>query len=101
MTTKGKSPLGSLSQVFRAIIWPRRWKLLLGLFLILVNRLCGLALPISTKYFIDDVVGKGDTDFLTTLLLLVGGAVFVQAISSSISGPTTGPRYSPISSRAS
>ncbi len=82
MSTKGKSPLGSLSQVFRAIIWPRRWKLLLGLFLILVNRLCGLALPISTKYFIDDVVGKGDTDFLTTLLLLVGGAVFVQAISS-------------------
>ena len=82
MTTKGKSPLGSLSQVFRAIIWPRRWKLLRGLFLILVNRLCGLALPISTKYFIDDVVGKGDTDFLTTLLLLVGGAVFVQAISS-------------------
>ena len=82
MTIKGKSPLGSLSQVFRTIIWPRRWKLILGLVLILVNRLCGLALPISTKYFIDDVVGKGDTDFLTTLLLLVGGAVFVQAISS-------------------
>jgi len=54
----------------------------LGLLLILLNRLAGLVLPASTKYLVDDVIAQGDIDLLYTLLILVGGAVAVQAATS-------------------
>ncbi len=72
----------SLSHAFKEIIWPRRKLVALGLLLILLNRLAGLVLPASTKYLVDDVIAQGDIDLLYTLLILVGGAVAVQAATS-------------------
>jgi subfamily B ATP-binding cassette protein MsbA len=72
----------SLRHAFQEIIWPRRKLVALGLLLILINRLAGLVLPASTKYLVDDVIARGDTDLLWKLLALVGVAVAVQAASS-------------------
>ena len=72
----------SIQFVSRHIIWPRRKLLSVGLVLIVVNRLCGLVLPGSTKVLIDDVVGRGDTSLLNVLVPVVGGAIAVQAATS-------------------
>ena len=77
-----KNKFGNLSYVFRNIIYPRRWLLLLGLLIIILNRLAGLVLPGSTKYLIDNIIGTGQYDMLKWLLLVVGGAVLVQATTS-------------------
>ena len=75
-------PAASLRRVVSDIIWPRRWLLLLGLALIVVNRLTGLVLPGASKYLIDDVIGGHNTALLVPLLLAVGGAVLAQGVSS-------------------
>lgn len=66
----------------RELVWPRRGLLALGLILIIINRLAGLVLPGSTKFLIDDVVGKRDLSLLMPLSLAVAGAVVVQAVTS-------------------
>jgi ABC-type multidrug transport system fused ATPase/permease subunit len=53
-----------------------------GLVLIAVSRLSGLVLPTSTKYLIDDVVGKSRADLLIPLVLAVVAATIVQGASS-------------------
>jgi subfamily B ATP-binding cassette protein MsbA len=44
----------------------------------LINRVAGLVLPASTKFLIDDVIGKNRRDLLLPLLLAVVGATLVQ-----------------------
>lgn len=77
-----KKKVASLGYVFRDIIWPRRWLLLLGLVLIIINRLSGLVLPGATKYLIDNVIGQKQLELLTLILGAVGGAVAIQAVTS-------------------
>ncbi|MCE2456043.1 MAG: ABC transporter ATP-binding protein [Gemmatimonadetes bacterium] len=89
---KRKITGASLRHAFTEIIWPRRKLVVVGLVLIFVNRLCGLVLPASTKYIIDDFVqpllGSGlafSSDELSSLWVLLGAlvaAVVVQAASS-------------------
>jgi subfamily B ATP-binding cassette protein MsbA len=79
---KKKVSLASVKYAFRNIIWPRKYILLLGLVLIIFNRLSGLILPGSTKYLIDEVISKSNFSMLYTLLVVVGAAVTVQAITS-------------------
>jgi len=69
----------SLRNAFHDIIWPRRKLILLGLCLILLNRLSGLVLPASTKYLIDEVLGQGQIDLLFKLLGLLTIAIVIQA----------------------
>jgi subfamily B ATP-binding cassette protein MsbA len=66
----------------RALIWKHRRSLAIGLAVMLVNRLAGLVLPASSKYLIDDVLGKQQLAKLVPLALAVGGATVVQAITS-------------------
>src|SRR5262249_50322122 len=56
--------------------------LLLGFVLMAVNRVCGLALPASTKFLIDDIIGKRRTDLLVPLVTAVLAAPAIQAITS-------------------
>ncbi len=65
-----------------ALMHPRRGLLLIGFFLMVVNRLSGLVLPASTKYLIDDVIGKHRHDLLLPLVLAVVGATALQGITS-------------------
>src|SRR6188474_3206659 len=66
----------------RELLWAHRRRLSLGLILMLVSRLAGLVLPASSKWLIDDVVGKQRTDLLFPIALAAGAATIVQAITS-------------------
>src|SRR5216684_2546573 len=65
-----------------ALIKPRRGLLALGFALMAINRVSGLVLPASTKYLIDNVIGKRQTQLLTPLVLGVLGATLVQGLTS-------------------
>ncbi|HSL23652.1 MAG TPA: ABC transporter ATP-binding protein [Vicinamibacterales bacterium] len=69
-------------QEARALIWARRRRLAAGLMLMLVNRLSGFVLPATSKFLVDDVIGKGRADLLVPLALAAGGATVVQAVTS-------------------
>ncbi|MEZ4652611.1 MAG: ABC transporter ATP-binding protein [Candidatus Eisenbacteria bacterium] len=69
-----------MRHVVKTLVWPRRKLLLLGLGLILINRLCGLVLPGSTKYLVDKVIAQKDMHMLRLLVVAVGGAVGIQAV---------------------
>ena len=82
MTKRAKISGSSLKNAFREIIWPRRRLVLLGLGLILFNRLAGLVLPASTRYLIDNVIAQSDIELLYWLVGGVAGAVVVQSATS-------------------
>src|ERR1700730_11135281 len=65
-----------------ALIRPRRGLLAVGFVLMAVNRVCGLVLPASTKYFIDNVIGKRQTQLLTPIVLGVLAATIAQGLTS-------------------
>ena len=64
------------------LIRPRRWLLLLGFGLMLINRFCGLALPASAKFFIDNVLYKRQSSRLLPLIAVVLSATLIQALTS-------------------
>ncbi|HEX6623964.1 MAG TPA: ABC transporter ATP-binding protein [Pyrinomonadaceae bacterium] len=66
----------------RELVWAHRRRLLLGAGLMLVNQAMGLVLPASTKYLIDEVIGKGRTEMLGRIALAAGAATLVQAVTS-------------------
>src|SRR5918993_402257 len=66
----------------RELVWAHRRRLLLGAALMLVNQAMGLVLPASTKYLIDEVIGKGRTEMLGRIALAAGAATLVQAVTS-------------------
>lgn len=63
----------------RALVYLHRRRLSLGLALLLVNRLCALVLPTSSKFLIDEVIGQGNAALLGPLALAGGVATLVQA----------------------
>lgn len=76
------------TQVFKALpeIWtlirPRRGLLALGLVLMAINRVSSLVLPASTKYLVDDIIGKHHANLLGPLVGVVLGATIIQGITS-------------------
>src|ERR1051325_3368448 len=66
----------------RALVWGDRKRLGLGLILMLVSRLAGLVLPASSKWLIDEVIGKQRTELLLPIALASGVATLVQAVTS-------------------
>ena len=65
-----------------ALIHPRRGLLLLGFVLMAINRVAGLVLPGSTKYLVDDVIGKRHVHLLVPIVLAVIGATVIQGLTS-------------------
>jgi ABC-type multidrug transport system fused ATPase/permease subunit len=61
---------------------PRSGMLALGFVLMLINRLAGFVLPYSSKFLIDDVVGKHHTEILRPLVFAVLGATLIQGVTS-------------------
>lgn len=66
----------------RALVWSQRRRLSLAFLIMLVGRLCGLVLPASSKYLIDEVLGAGNVALLLPLALAAGAATLVQAATS-------------------
>jgi ABC-type multidrug transport system fused ATPase/permease subunit len=81
--SQSKSTAGAWREA-RALIWTHRRRLGWGLVLMLVSRLAGLVLPASSKWLIDEVVGKGRSDLLMPLALAAGAATAVQAVTSFV-----------------
>jgi subfamily B ATP-binding cassette protein MsbA len=64
------------------LVSARRGRLALGFGLLAINRLCSLVLPGTTKFLLDEVIGKGRRELLATLVLAAGGATLIQAVTS-------------------
>ena len=60
-------------------MWQHRRALALGFSLMLVSRVAGLVLPLSSKWLIDLVIGKGRHDLLWPIALGATAATLVQA----------------------
>src|SRR6202795_4714063 len=78
---KSKNAGKNLPHVW-ALIKPRRGILAAGLLLMAVNRVSGLILPASTKYLVDDVIGKHHIRLLTPIVLAVLAATVIQGLTS-------------------
>ena len=68
----------------RAIIRPRLGLLLFSLALIVINRIAALVLPYSTKFLIDEVIGKKQMHLLYVVVGAVLVATLVQALTSYV-----------------
>jgi subfamily B ATP-binding cassette protein MsbA len=80
-TGKRKNTWRNLPDVW-ALMKPRRGLLALGFLLMAINRLSGLVLPASTKYFVDNVVVKKQVGVLTPIVLAVLFATILQGLTS-------------------
>jgi subfamily B ATP-binding cassette protein MsbA len=65
-----------------ALMKPRRGILALGGVLMVINRLCGLALPVSTKFLINNVMIQHQTKLLIPIVLTVAIATLIQGVTS-------------------
>jgi len=64
------------------LLRPRRGLLAVGLVLMAINRVSGLVLPASTKFLIDNVIGKRQTQLLAPLVGAVLLATVIQGLTS-------------------
>ena len=69
-------------QEARNLIWNYRYRLALGAVLMIISRLAGLVLPASSKYLIDEVIGKSRFELLKWIALAVGVSTLIQALTS-------------------
>jgi subfamily B ATP-binding cassette protein MsbA len=62
----------------REMMRPRRKILAIGFLLMVISKVCGLVLPASTKYLIDNVINKHQLQLLAPLVLAVLAATVIQ-----------------------
>ncbi len=86
--------LATVGRESKNLLWARRYRLLLGLGLLIVGRLAGMVLPTSTKFLIDNVIGGAplawlpsfvNPDNLLLWIALVAGAATVVSAATSFS----------------
>jgi subfamily B ATP-binding cassette protein MsbA len=82
--SKRKPNLKKLWPQIRALVAPRKGLLAAGLCLMVVNRIAGLVLPITSRPLMDTVFSASHPrpDLLPIFIVLVFGAMVVQAITS-------------------
>src|SRR5215510_10089758 len=79
---KKKVDYGNAWQEARVLILARSGRLTLGLVLMIISRIAGLILPATSKFLVDDVIGRQQAQLLVPLALVAGAATLVQAITS-------------------
>lgn len=79
---KRRRPTPEAWQEFRGLLRRHRRHLLIGFALMIVGRLAGLAVPASSKFLIDDIIGEGRGELLMPLALVVGLASLILAVTS-------------------
>ena len=77
-----KTPIFKALPEVLQLIRPRRALMTLGFGLMIINRVSGLVLPASTKYLVDDVIGKRHFKLLYPLVGIVLLATLVQGLTS-------------------
>ena len=78
-------PKPKLKQVMPEVwklVRPRRWLLAGSFLLMIVNRLCSFALPISSRYLINNVMYKHQIHLLPYIIGTVAAATFLQGVTS-------------------
>ena len=80
--TKKRITPAAAWQDARELIWQHRYRLALGMLLMIINRLVGMVLPTTSKYLIDDVVLKHRGELLVPLAIAAGAATLIQAVTS-------------------
>jgi subfamily B ATP-binding cassette protein MsbA len=76
---------GTLIRLFPEVwpyVRPQRWLLFLGLILMVINRAAGLVLPGSTKFVVDNILGKHQIQYLVPIVFVLLGAAAVQGTTS-------------------
>lgn len=81
-TSRPKAELRNVFPILWELVRPRRGLLAVGFLLMVINRVCGLVLPYSTKYLIDSVIVKQHFELLKPLVLAVLAATAVQGVTS-------------------
>jgi ABC-type multidrug transport system fused ATPase/permease subunit len=64
------------------LVKPRRWLLAGSFLLMIVNRICSFAVPVSSRYLINNVMYKHQLHLLPYIIGAVASATFIQGISS-------------------
>src|SRR5690348_17014846 len=79
---KPRRPIGKALPEVWALVSSRKKLLALGFGLMAINRVCGLVLPASTKWIIDNVAIKHQTWMLRPIVGAVLAATVVQGLTS-------------------
>jgi ABC-type multidrug transport system fused ATPase/permease subunit len=66
------------------LVEPFKWVLAGGCLLMIVNRICSLAVPISSRYLVNNVMYKHQIEKLPLIVGAVASAAFIQAITTYI-----------------
>lgn len=69
-------------KIARKLIWNYRGRLAVGGVLMLISQLSGMVLPASSKFLIDEVIGKQRYELLKWIALAIGIATLIQAVTS-------------------
>ncbi len=80
-----KRPKPKLKKVMPEVwklVKPRRWLLLGSFLLIIINRVCSFALPVSSRYLINNVMNQHQVHLLPYIIGAVAGATFIQGVTS-------------------
>ncbi len=80
--SKPRRPIGQALPEVWALVSSRKKLLMFGFVLMAINRVCGLVLPASTKWLIDDVVSKGRIEMLKPIVGAVLLATVIQGVTS-------------------
>lgn len=72
----------SFKWAFKEFIWPRKKIVSIGILLIIVKSIAGLATPYVIKKLLDDVFVNSNLDMLYSLIFILSGALLIQAITS-------------------
>ena len=78
--TKQKQKLAGVWREARELVAEHKRRLSFGLALMLVSRLAGMVLPMTSKTLIDEVIGKQRVELLWPLAIAGGVATLVQAV---------------------
>jgi len=76
---KTKQSNVSFKWAFKEFIWPRKKIVFIGLFLIIIKSLAGLAMPFITQELVDNVFPNNDMQSLYQLVAILASAIFIQA----------------------
>jgi subfamily B ATP-binding cassette protein MsbA len=79
---KPSENLRSALPLIKELVRPRRKLLALGFVLMVINKTTSLVLPLSTKWLVDNVIGKRQVALLTPLILAVLAATCIQGVTS-------------------
>jgi len=77
----------STTEIIRRVsvyLWPYKWLALATVGCAVLALLCAFAFPRLTQFIIDDVIGDGQTDKLTPVILLLLGAFFLRDFFNSV-----------------